>query len=206
MIGRTLTIAAALLLIAEPALAHHPMGGTTPTTFWHGLLSGLGHPVIGLDHLAAVLAVGLLAASQPKGALLAAGYVVASMVGAAAHVGEATVPNAEIFVALSVVALGLMLFRRTPLRQDLVFALFAAAGLINGYVLGETIAGAERTPIVAYLIGLAVVQTAIALAVMYGARMLAAREALHLLAMRVIGAFAVGAGAAVILQRYVTGA
>src|SRR5687767_1482511 len=96
--------------------------------------------------------------------------------------------------------------RKTPLRQDLVFALFAAAGLVNGYALGEAIAGAERTPIAAYLIGLAVVQTAIALAVMYGARMLAAREALHLLAMRVIGAFAVGAGAAVILQRYVTGA
>ena len=151
------------------------MGGATPTTFSHGLLSGLGHPVIGLDHLAAVIAVGCLAAMQPKGALLAAGYVVATMVGAAAHIGEATVPNAEVFVALSVVALGLIVFRKTPLRRDVAFALFAAAGLINGYALGETIAGAERTPILAYFIGLALIQTAIALAVMFGVRLLTSR-------------------------------
>ncbi len=175
-----------------------------PTTFWHGLLSGLGHPVIGLDHLAAVIAVGCLAATQPKGALLAAGYVIATVVGATAHIGEATVPNAEIFVALSVVALGLIVFRKAPLRRDLALALFAAVGLINGYALGESIAGAERTPILAYFIGLAVIQTAIALAVMFGVRMLTDRASVQLLAVRVIGAFAVGAGAAMLLQRYAT--
>ncbi len=199
-------IALILLFAADPALAHHPVGGTTPMTFWHGLLSGLGHPVIGLDHFAAIIAVGCLAASQPKGALLAAGYVIATMLGAGAHIGEATAPNAEVFVALSVVALGLIVFRRNPLRSDLALALFAAVGLINGYALGEAIAGAERTPIVAYFIGLAAVQTAIALAVMFGVRMLTGRAPLQLLAMRVIGAFAVGAGAAMLLQRYATGA
>lgn len=199
-------VVALLLLAADPAMAHHAMGGTTPTTFWHGLLSGLGHPVIGLDHLAAVVAVGCLAATQPKGALLAAGYVIATVTGAAAHIGEATVPNAEVFVGLSVVALGLIVFRKAPLRRDLAFALFAAAGLINGYALGESIAGAERTPILAYFIGLAVIQIAIALAVMFGVRLLTERAPLQLLAMRVIGAFAVGAGAAMLLQRYATGA
>ena len=91
---------------------------------------------------------------QPKGALLATGYVIATMVGAAAHIGEATVPNAEVFVALSVVMLGLIVFRKPPLRRDLALALFVAAGLINGYALGDTIAAAERTPILGYLIGL----------------------------------------------------
>ena len=201
-------IIVALLMVAaaDPAFAHHAMDGATPTTFWYGLLSGLGHPIIGLDHLAAVIAVGCLAATQPKGALFAAGYVIATMVGAAAHIGEATVPNAEVFVALSVVALGLIVFRKAPLRRDFALALFAAAGLINGYALGETIAGAERTPILAYFIGLAAIQTAIALAVMLGVRMLTERAPLQLLAMRVIGAFAVGAGAAILLQRYATGA
>lgn len=194
------------LLVVDPALAHHAMGGATPTTFWHGLLSGLGHPIIGLDHLAAVIAVGCLAATQPRGALLAAGYVAATMIGAAAHIGEATVPNAEVFVALSVVVLGLIVFRKAPLRRDLAFALFTAAGLINGYALGEAIAGAERTPILAYFIGLALIQTAIALAIMFGVRLLTTRAQVQLLAMRVIGAFAVGAGAAILLQRYATGA
>ena len=195
-----------LLFSLEPALAHHPIGGATPTTFLQGLLSGLGHPVIGLDHLAAVLAVGCLAATQPRGVLLIAAYVVASLVGTWAHIGEATFQNAEIFVALSVVALGLTLFRKNPLRQDIVFALFAGAGLLNGYALGESIANAEFTPIAAYFTGLTLIQSTIALAALYGTRLLATREKLHLLAVRVIGAFAVGAGAAAILQHYGTGA
>ena len=109
-----------------------------------GSLSGLGHPVIGLGHLAAVIAVGCLAATQPKGELLAAGYVIASMVGAAAHIGEATVPNADVFVALSVVDARP---DRVPEERRcgaiLSLALFAAAGLVNGYALGETIAAAR---------------------------------------------------------------
>ncbi len=39
--------------------AHHVMGGRMPATFAEGLLSGLGHPVIGIDHLAFIVAVGL---------------------------------------------------------------------------------------------------------------------------------------------------
>ncbi len=206
MFRKATAIVIALLLIADPALAHHPMGGTAPTTFWHGLLSGLGHPVIGLDHLAAAIAVGCLAATQPKGWIAIAGYVIASVVGAAAHIGEATVPNAEVFVALSLVMLGLVVFRKNPLRRDIVFALFAGAGLINGYVLGETIATALRQPILGYLGGLTVIQFAIALAAMFGVRALASRASLQLLTMRVIGAFAVGSGAAILLQRYATGA
>lgn len=37
--------------LARPALAHHAMGNTTPNTFAEGLVSGLAHPIIGLDHL-----------------------------------------------------------------------------------------------------------------------------------------------------------
>ena len=48
--------------MAAPAAAHHPLGGGTPTTAWHGLLSGIGHPVIGFDHLAFIIAVGIASA------------------------------------------------------------------------------------------------------------------------------------------------
>ena len=62
MLART---ALALLILAATgggAEAHHAMGGTTPQTLAQGLLSGLAHPVIGLDHLAFTVAAGLLAA------------------------------------------------------------------------------------------------------------------------------------------------
>lgn len=52
------------LLLASTcaALAHHAMGGQLPQTFGQGLLSGIGHPVIGVDHFAFVVAVGIVAA------------------------------------------------------------------------------------------------------------------------------------------------
>ncbi len=174
---KPLVLALASSLVAEPALAHHVMGGEMPVTFLQGLLSGLGHPIIGLDHLAAVVAVGCLAAGQRRGVLLVLGYVVAMMIGAAAHIGEATVTGAEYFVAASVIALGLLLVRPGALRLDVVTALFACAGLVHGYALGESIAGAEATPLYAYFIGLAVVQSAIALGALALTQLVAARSA-----------------------------
>jgi urease accessory protein len=190
-----------LALAAEPALAHHVMDGETPVTFGQGLLSGIGHPIIGLDHLAAVIAVGCLAATQGRGGWLALGYVLTMVVGASAHVGEATVQGSEYLVALSVIALGLVLFRKRALRTDIAIALFAFAGLAHGYALGESIAGAEPTPLLAYFIGLALIQSAMVLAALYGVRMLNARAASNPSVIRVFGAVVSGFGFAVLAQQ-----
>ena len=138
-----------------------------PATFGEGLLSGLGHPVIGLDHLAAVVAVGCLAAAHRSASALAVVFVLAMMAGVALHLQGATVPGAEILVALTVLALGALLVLRRDMSAGVALALFAMVGLMHGYALGESIYGAERTPLYAYLIGLAVIQSAIALAAVY---------------------------------------
>jgi len=70
---------AALAFAAQPALAHHLMGGKMPTTFGEGILSGLGHPIIGIDHFAAIVAVGCLAAAHRAAPALAIAFVVAMM-------------------------------------------------------------------------------------------------------------------------------
>ena len=190
----------ATAFLAAPALAHHVMGGQTPVTFADGLLSGIGHPIIGLDHLAAVIAVGGLAATQSRGEWLGLGYVLATMVGAAAHIGEATVQGSEIFVAVSVVALGLMLLRSRPWRMDIAIALFGFTGLVHGYALGESIAGAERAPLFAYFIGLALIQSAVLFAALFGARIFAAHWA-AISVTRALGACIAGIGLAVLAQQ-----
>ena len=204
IIGLALLIAMPFAI--EPAFAHHVVGGKMPVTFMDGLLSGLGHPIIGLDHLAAIIAIGCLAATERRGEWLIAGYVIAMMIGVAAHIGEATVDGAEYFVAASVILLGAVLFRGEPPRLDIAIALFAFAGLVNGYALGESIAGAERTPLYAYFIGLAAIQAAVALAAMYGTRMLAARASGNAAVIRVLGAVVVGIGVAVLVQQIVAAA
>lgn len=195
----------ALILLAEPAMAHHVMGGKTPVTFMQGILSGLGHPIIGIDHFAAVVAVGCLAAAHRAAAALAAGFVLAMMVGVALHVQGATVPGAEILVALTVIGLGATMLASGRLPVPTALALFVLAGLIHGYALGESIYGAEPTPLYAYLLGLAVIQYAVALAAMSVARTIMGRDA-RLSALRLAGAGIAGIGLAVLLQQVVPGA
>jgi len=190
---------------ADPALAQSTIDATTPTSLQQAMLAGLRNPVVGLIPVAAAIAVGCLAAAQRNAAALIASYVVAGVIGACAQIGERTVANAEIFAALAAVALGLMVFRSTPLRRDLIVALFGGAGLVVGYWLGAPLAAAQRTPVVGYLAGLLAIQLAVALTAMFGVRVLAPRPMPQLLAMRVIGAFAVGTGAAMLLQRYAAG-
>ena len=170
-----LAAAATAVTSAEPALAHHLTGGRMPSTWGEGLLSGLGHPVIGLDHLAAIVAVGLLAAALRSGPILPLGFVVASTIGAALHVMAVDVPFAEAAVALTVLALGLLLLRGHSPSWPVVAVSFVLAGLFHGYAYGESIAGAEPNPLAAYFIGFTVIQCAIAGGAMLVARRLSGR-------------------------------
>lgn len=194
-----------LVLGSAPAFAHHLMGGRTPASFSDGLLSGLGHPVIGLDHFAAVVAVGCLAAAHRLGSALAMGFVLAMMAGVALHLHGTTVPGAEILVALSVILLGVFMLLGRDVAAGAVFVLFAVVGLIHGYVLGESIYGAEPTPLYAYLLGLAIIQSAIALAAVQITRLLSRRPAV-MSPVRLVGAGIAGIGLAVLMQQIVPGA
>lgn len=60
-LGALALVALATILLASlPALAKHPFGGETPENALGAFLSGLGHPVIGVEHLAFVMTSGLL--------------------------------------------------------------------------------------------------------------------------------------------------
>jgi urease accessory protein len=189
---------------SAPAFAHHLMGGRTPATFGEGILSGLGHPVIGLDHLAAVIAVGCLAAAHRSASALAVAFVLAMMGGVGLHLHGTTVPGAEILVALTVVALGLLMVLYRDMSTGAAVVLFAIVGVIHGYALGESIYGAERTPLYAYLIGLAVIQSVIALAAAHMTRSLA-RGSRDLSTVRLVGAGIAGIGLAILMQQVMPG-
>jgi urease accessory protein len=193
---------ASIALSADPALAHHVMGGRMPVTFADGLLSGLGHPIIGIDHFAAVVAVACLAAAHPAGAALVVSFVVAMIAGVAVHVHGMTVPAAEIMVALSVIVLGAMLLRDRRMPAGAALGLFVVIGLAHGYALGETIYGSESSPLIAYFIGLVAIQSAVALAVMFAARALLHRQS-DVLTLRLVGAGIVGIGLTVVMQQVI---
>jgi len=169
-------LAASAALFATSANAHHVMGGEMPQTFMQGFLSGLGHPVIGLDHFAFVVAAGLIASAFSFGWALPLAFLVCGAVGAGLHLYGVSLDFAETLIALSVLLLGLVVAIRKPLPAALVVVLFGAAGFFHGYALMESMFGAEKTPLVAYCIGMVAIQYGVALGAMFGARWLIANK------------------------------
>jgi urease accessory protein len=168
---KRLSLAAAFLVTGiSSAAAHHPMGGVTPTTFMEGFLSGIGHPVIGIDHLAFIIAIGIAAAFVSGGIGIIAGFIAASSLGVLAHVIELNVPLVEVLVAASVIVAGAALAIGLTSARGGWLLLAVIAGLFHGYAFGETVVGAERTVIGAYLIGLAIIMAAIATTAMLVSR------------------------------------
>ena len=111
---------------ATPALAHVEQGQAA------GLLSGLSHPVSGLDHVLAMLAVGLWGAQlgSPALWLLPVAFPMTMALGALLGLVGLPLPGVEVGIAVSGVVLGGMVLSeaRPPLSVALVlvglFALF----------------------------------------------------------------------------------
>ena len=186
----------ALLTVATPALAHHPFGGQTPANAIEGFLSGLGHPVIGLDHLAFVITAGLLAAGLGRGLMMPVVFVLASLVGTGLHLMALNLPAPEFFISGSVLLFGVLLALKHQPSHGVVTGLAAFAGLFHGYAYGEAIIGADMGALVAYLLGFAAIQTGIALAAYWAAKRLGAKGEAGALNLRFAGFTLAGVGAA----------
>ena len=160
------------LLASAPALAHHPFGGEAPKSIMEGFLSGLGHPVVGIDHLLFTIATGLLAVGVMRGLMIPITFVLMALAGTGIHLLEINLPAPESIISLSVVIFGLLLALRKRPEMLLVVGLAAGAGLFHGYAYGESVVGAETTPLLSYLIGFTMVQMAIALGAYFAATLL----------------------------------
>ena len=163
-----LKLAAPVSLLATPALAHHPLAGAPMETLAHGVLSGVGHPVLGFDHLFFILIIGVAAAFTGNAAKATGAYIVAMLVGCLTMSFGIGLPAKEIVIALSLLLVGGMVMRGKDFSLPMAIALFAGFGLFHGSAFGDTIAGQEAAMgpqvLIGYLVGLGVTQMMIAMA------------------------------------------
>jgi len=142
--NRTMLMAALLLVTATaPTLAHAHMGvGETS-----GLLHGLSHPFLGIDHLAAMVAVGLWAAQRGGRAIwmVPLTFVTVMLMGGAMGIAGVPVPLVEPGIVASLLVLGVLIAAavRLPLAAaSLLVALFAVFhGYAHGVETPETASG-----------------------------------------------------------------
>src|SRR3977135_1713953 len=130
---KAFTVAAtALAVLPRMAWAHHFMDGGLPETFAEGLLSGLGHPVIGLDHAAFIVAAGFFLASVEGGMWGVLALIVGSLIGASLHLTGFALPGSEVGVALSVILIGGLSMARRPVRLSWLAGGPGVAGVCYG--------------------------------------------------------------------------
>jgi urease accessory protein len=157
---------AALLLSLAPALAfaHHFMDGALPQTFTEGLLSGMGHPLIGLDHAAFIIGAGFALAVVAHGMWGILALICGSLIGAGLHLMGLAIPGGEWGVAISVILVAAIIVSRRQVRFSWLASGAALAGILHGHAYAESIFGAEAAPLAAYLIGFSLIQFCVAAA------------------------------------------
>jgi urease accessory protein len=123
----------ALLLITSSGAQAHPVG-VDGAGFEHGL----SHPFSGLDHVLAMIAVGIWAAQRGGRALwlLPTTFVAMMAVGGLTGMIGMPLPMVELGVAGSVVALGLMVALTSHLSLPICMGLVGLFAVFHGHVHG----------------------------------------------------------------------
>lgn len=135
--GTILTV----LLVADPASAHtgSPAGG---------VVDGAAHPLLGLDHLLAMVAVGVLAAlagNRRTAWSIPTGFVFGMVAGGLLGLAEVEIPLVELAIAASVVALGALVVSSPRSAEPWLPLVAVAFGSAHGHAHGTEIP-ADATP------------------------------------------------------------
>jgi len=139
-IARPLSTAIVALMLTQPAFAHEQAGVAG------GLVSGLLHPVTGLDHLIAMVAVGIWGAQLGAPAIwvLPITFPLVMAVGAVLGVLKIPLPMPEVIIAVSALILGLAVATRLRIPFTAAAIVVAVFAIFHGYVHGAELPGSAN--------------------------------------------------------------
>jgi urease accessory protein len=143
---------ATLALAATPAFAHIDVSDTASFS------AGFGHPLSGLDHILAMIAVGLWGAMIGGRGVwsVPAAFVGTMVVGFGLALGGASLPVVEPAILASVVVLGLLVAMAVSVPAAIGALLVGAFALFHGHAHGGELGAAAALP---YLFGFALATT-----------------------------------------------
>ncbi|MDO8177727.1 MAG: HupE/UreJ family protein [Undibacterium sp.] len=129
-----------LMSVAFPALAHVDASHAVS-----GFGSGFMHPLLGLDHLLAMLAVGIWAAQNQRPALWLLPLVFPLMMvfGAALGINGVHLAGIELGIAISLAVLGLLIAFTIKMPVGVSCALVALFAVVHGYAHGVELPTAD---------------------------------------------------------------
>jgi len=129
---KKIAAALTLALASSAAMAHTGAGAHA-----HGFLAGFAHPFTGLDHLLAMLAVGIWSVRQPNARWLQATFVGMVMTGMASGAAGLAIPGLETGIAATVVLMGVLIAVAARLPVAAGAAMVGAFALLHGNAHGH---------------------------------------------------------------------
>ncbi|WP_353930271.1 HupE/UreJ family protein [Okeanomitos corallinicola TIOX110] len=137
----------------------------TISNSWEGFIWGIAEPVISLDRLAAIIAVGLLSARYLRGVWISVAFVLATFIGQIIHLSSLNLSGAEVTIAICTIIFGVILVLPTQIGWLACTILAILAGLSQGYADSQAILSADMVTTITYLIGVTLTQAVIIMSV-----------------------------------------
>lgn len=135
-----LIAASAVLFLPELAMAQGHVHGTEG-----GFQAGISHPVLGLDHLLAMIAVGIVSAQVAHAGdtkaiwTVPTCFVVVMAIGGALGMADIGLIAVEIGIALSVIVLGFTIASGGKISKLLLYGCVSLFAIFHGYAHGAEI-------------------------------------------------------------------
>lgn len=138
-ITRFLIVVSAVLLLPELAMGQEHIHGPG------GFQAGIYHPVLGLDHLLAMIAVGIVSAQVAQGGdanaiwAVPTCFVLVMAFGGALGMADVGLIAIEIGIALSVIVLGFTIASGGQITTWLLYGCVSLFAIFHGYAHGQEI-------------------------------------------------------------------
>lgn len=155
-------IAALILISLLSSLSGTPFEHTISNA-WEAFVWGLADPVISLNCLVGIVAIGLLSSVFVRGAAIAGCFIFATVLGIVMHLYQLNLPGTEIAIAISTIVFGTMLIMPNQLNFLVLALMGISAGLFQGYANAESITGAGMISVAAYILGITLTLLAVAM-------------------------------------------
>ena len=141
MTNRRLALVALILVAAATPLVAHEREGQAL-----GFLTGLQHPISGLDHVLAMISVGLWGAQlgAPALWLLPIAFPMVMALGGFLGLVGIAVPGIEVGIALSAIVLGVAVMREAKPPLAAAVALVAVFAIFHGHAHGTELPAGQN--------------------------------------------------------------
>ncbi len=144
--------------LTNVSVAHHFIEGEVPENFLQGLISGIAHPIIGIDHLVFLIFTTLIVYLISKKIFFISLFIFSTVLGSLLTIININLPILELSIIISILLTGVSFFIYKNISNSILLLIFIIFGIFHGNAYGKTIIEALAPIQVSYIIGLVLVQ------------------------------------------------